>query len=290
MINLLSSDTTQALARPTYLYVLVSNDSQPHHASLKIRRLRYGLLFPSLLSSASTPMMKVPEWQGSDGSFVRHKITPMYQNDDDFDENLKRLIKTLSEHVKEEETFRVNVLIEMLTHLLMGNTKISESEILALVVSIYYKDDKALRLKTWYFPSHAFSIQSRWISIVSATENLAQTLCLVSTKPLRMKTVPQYFDFSHFADLNSCWPEIYALCCSNTNEKQIHSMRQIHVSDDLCINDIVKRVSHLCHQHRHSTITTSSNTRSTQRKRATGSSSIGTNDDVPSNMFNLLSI
>ena len=40
----------------------------------------------------------------------------MYQDDDDFDENMKRLSKTLSEYV-DEKTYRVRVLIEMLTHL-----------------------------------------------------------------------------------------------------------------------------------------------------------------------------
>ena len=32
------------------------------------------------------------------------------------------------------------------------------------------------------------------------------------------------------------------------NERLIQSMREVRVSDDLCVGDVVKRVSHLCHE------------------------------------------
>ena len=138
----------------------------------------------------------------------------MYQDDDDFDENLKRLTKTLSEYV-DEKTYRVRVFIEMLTHLLLGTTKISEAEVLALVVSIY--QDRTSKLKTsWYFPTRAFAIQSRWISIVTETEDLAQTLCLVSNSPMRMKTLPQYFDFSYVVLSSMCFRSNHFHRYSNT--------------------------------------------------------------------------
>ena len=236
----------------------------------------------------------------------------MYQDDDDFDENLKRLTKTLSEYV-DEKTYRVRVLIEMLTHLLLGTTKISEAEVLALVVSIY--QDRTSKLKTsWYFPTRAFAIQSRWISIVTETEDLAQTLCLVSNSPMRMKTLPQYFDFSYvvlssmcfdritfidtathshvhehryFADLNSSWPEIYAICCMNSrkNEKVIQSMREVRVSEDLCVGDVVKRLSHRCHKGR---VGSSSST--SRRKKGGSDGSSVRKQDAPTNMFSLLTL
>ena len=153
----------------------------------------------------------------------------MYQDDDDFDENLKRLMKTLSEYV-DEKTFRVRVLIEMLTHLLLGTTKISELEVLALVVSIY--QDRMLKLKaSWYFPTRAFAIQSRWVSIVIATEDLAETLCLVSNSPMRMKTLPQYFDFSYVIE---CWREYDALSVQLFARTQVLCGSEFYLARDLC--------------------------------------------------------
>ena len=256
MINLLSSDMSKQLARPTYLYVLISSESRPHDASLKLRRLRYGLLFPmaaepkssSSSSSSFHEIMNIPEWQGSDGDFVRHKVTPIYLFSRELkeDKELSRVVSVLSE--TSHKDFHVRVLIEMLTHLLT-NFKMSEREVLALLGSMFlpsHDEDKISKMRMqWYFPSRAFNIQSQWISIVIAMEDLAETICLVlSNSPVTMIKSPQLFDLSKFANLIS-WPECYALCVS-FDEKDIDWVRKLHVRSEVCIGDVLSQVSHLC--------------------------------------------
>jgi len=228
MINLLSSDMSKQLARPTYLYVLVSSESRPHDSSHEI--------------------MNIPEWQGSDGDFVRHKVTPIYLFSRELkeDKELSRVVSVLSE--TSHKDFHVRVLIEMLTHLLT-NFKMSEREVLALLGSMFlpsHDEDKISKMRMqWYFPSRAFNIQSQWISIVIAMEDLAETICLVlSNSPVTMIKSPQLFDLSKFANLIS-WPECYALCVS-FDEKEIDWVRKLHVRSEVCIGDVLSQVSHLC--------------------------------------------
>ena len=93
-------------------------------------------------------------------------------------------------------------------------------------------------------------------------------------------------ELRYFADLNSTWPEIYANCTNcRKNERLIQSMREVRVSDDLCVGDVVKRVSHLCHE-RSGRVGSSSTTRRRKTSHRTG---VG-KEDTPTNMFSLLTL
>ena len=94
-------------------------------------------------------------------------------------------------------------------------------------------------------------------------------------------------ELRYFADLNSTWPEIYANCTNcRKNERLIQSMREVRVSDDLCVGDVVKRVSHLCHKG--GRVGSSSST-SRRKKGGSGGSSVR-KQDAPTNMFSLLTL
>ena len=93
-------------------------------------------------------------------------------------------------------------------------------------------------------------------------------------------------ELRYFADLNSTWPEIYANCTNcRKNERLIQSMREVRVSDDLCVGDVVKRVSHLCHE-RSGRVGSSSTTRRRKTSHRTGVRK----EDTPTNMFSLLTL
>ena len=74
---------------------------------------------------------------------------------------------------------------------------------------------------------------------------------------------------------------------SRKNEKVIQSMREVRVSEDLCVGDVVKRVSHLCH-HKGGRVGSSSST-GRRKKGASGGSSVR-KQDAPTNMFSLLTL